>query len=141
MSGDNIRNSSVVRRLQRFVDEYDSQRAAAKALGNKNYQSSISKALAGERMPSKAVRKALDEYETRHRMEQPEPADAPPDSQDTVLFSVIMRLARDTKNTHLYNAINDNVVMKSAYIQKSEIGADPPEFIEVAVTLTTTCDK
>ena len=141
MSGENIRNSNFVLWLQRFVDEHGSQRAAAKALGNKNFQSSISNALAGVRMPSEELRKALDEYETRHRMEQLEPAEAPPDSQDTVLFSVTMRLARDTKNTFYYDAIHDDAAMKSSYIQKSEIGSDPPEVIEVTVKSLVTCGE
>ena len=133
MSEHNIQNSPIVQQLERLVDELGSQRAVAKALGKKGFQSSISKALAGERMPSTGVRKALDEYETRHRMEQLGPAETPPDSQDTVLFSVLMRLVRDTKNTHLYNAIHESAAMKSAYLQKSEVGPDAPEFIEVSV--------
>ena len=133
MSDENIKNSPIVRLLQRVVDDHGTQRAAAKALGNEYYQSNISNALRGVRMPSELVRKALDEYETRHRMEQLGPAETPPDSQDTVLFSVTMRLARETKNTHLYIAIDDDAAMKSAYIQKSEIGSDPPEVIEVFV--------
>ena len=133
-----IKNSPIVRQLQRFVDEHDSQRSAAKALGNKNFQSSISKALAGERMPSRGVRKALDNYLSQRGIDRPEAAEAPP---DTVLFSVPMRLARETKNTFYYDAIHDAAAMKSSYIQKAEIGFEPPEFIEVAVTLTTTCDE
>ena len=135
MSGENIRNSDIVRRLQRVVDEYDTQRLAAEALGNINYQSSISNAINGVRLPSEAVRKALEAYDSQRGIERPESAEAPPDSQDTVEFSVTMRLARDTKNTFYYVAINDDAVIKSAYIQKSEIGADPPELIEVVVKL------
>ena len=135
MSEKNIQNSLIVIRLQRVVDEHGSQRAAAKALGNEGFQSAISNALKGIRLPSEALRKALVAYDSQLRIERPEAAEAPPDSQDTVDFSVTMRLARDTKNTFYYDAINDDAVIKSAYIQKSEIGADPPELIEVVVKL------
>ena len=141
MSDESIKNSEVVRRLQRVVDEHGSQHRAAKALGSDGFQSNISNAVNGVRMPSASVRKALDAYESQRGIERPEAAEAPSDTQDTVLFSVIMRLARDTKNTYLYNAVDDDAAMKSAYVQKSAVGPNPLEVIEVTVTLTTTCDK
>ena len=133
MLEENIKNSEIVKRLKRFVDEHSSQRAAAKALGNKNFQSSISNALAGKRMPSEELRKALDYYETQRRMEQQGFSGAPPDLQNTVVFSVTMRLVRDTRNTFYYEAIHDDAALKSAYIQKSAIRSDPPDVIEVGV--------
>ena len=130
MSEHNIQNSPIVQQLARLVDELGSQRAVAKALGSEGFQSSISSAINGKRMPSEAVRKALDSYCCERGIDRPEAAEAPP---DTVVFSVILQFARDTPNTYRYNAIDDAAAMKSAYLQKSEVGPDAPEFIEIFV--------
>ena len=135
MAENNIENSPMVLRLKRLVKEYGSQRAAAEALGEKGFQSSISNALAGKRMPSEAVRKALDEYYSQRGMEQPEVAEASPDSQELFNFLIEVPIERTTPKYYLFKATSDEGYIVSVYAPKAKVGSNPPEVIKAVVKL------
>ena len=48
-----------------------------------------------------------------------------------------MRLARETKNTYLYEAALQDVAMRNLYSQKDHMPDDPPQTIIVVVTAET----
>ena len=141
MAENNIENSPMVLRLKRLVKEYGSQRAAAEALGEKGFQSSISNALAGKRMPSEAVRKALDEYYSQRGIEQPESAEAPSGAQGILNFSLGLPIEKTTPKYHLLKETSDEGFIVTVYAPKARVGSSPPKDVTVAVTLTTTCDE
>ena len=119
MSEENIKNSEIVRRLQRVVDEHGTQRAAAKALGNKGFQSAISNALKGIRLPSEGLRKALDAY----------------DAQRILTFSIGLPIEKTTPKFCLFKATSDEGYIVSVYAPKAKVGSNPPEAIEAVVKL------
>lgn len=133
MDRDNISNSDMVEVLRRFVDGYSSQREAARALGNKGLQSSISNALAGVRMPSKGLLRAMETKGLICRGEQLVIVDGAPESQCFTEMSVMMTFTRETKNTFRYDAETDFAVMANCYLLKSQWAVDPPQIIEVIV--------
>ena len=120
MESDHIKNAPSVQYLKRLVEQFGSQRAVARALGNKNFQSPISNAINGVRMPPKDLALALDS----HRFQT---------HGDEKLCSVSaeMKFVRDTKNMYRYDAIDDGADLKDIYIPKATMGAEPAEFIEV----------
>ena len=122
MESDYIKNSDPVKFLERLVEECGSQHAAAKALGDKSFQSSISNALRGVRMPSKSLLKAIETY--RSKMLRGKKINS---------LLVEMQFVRETKNTYRYDAIDDGADLKSTYIPKARMGAEPTKFIEVEV--------
>lgn len=133
MKSENIQSSPIVVRLRRFVDEHPSQRAAAKALGNESYQSAISNSLAGVRLPSKALMRAMIKHGLHWGEGEAAIVDVSPTTQEEIRLSVAMKLLRDTKNTYRYDAICDDAAIKSVYLQKAGLISDPPEAIEVIV--------
>ena len=135
MSENNIENSPIVLRLKRLVDEYGSQRAAAKSLGNKGLQSSISNAFNGVRMPSEALRKALDDYDSQRGIERPENTEAPSDAQGISTFSIGLPIEKTTPKFCLFKATSDEGYIVSVYAPKAKVGSNPPEFIEAVVKL------
>lgn len=130
MKSDNIKNSEIVLRLRHLVAEHGSQRAAAKALGSESLQSSISNALAGVRMPSAALREAMDAYRSA-RGEWPDIVEDSPASQGDMALSVKMTFSRVTKNTYRYDAEDAAAPMANVYVLKARLGSDPPKFVEV----------
>ena len=137
MSKNHIQNSSLVRRLQRVVDGYDSQRLAAEALGNINYQSSISNAINGVRLPSKGLRKALEVYESQHHMMEPRAAEAPSNAQELFDFLIELPIERTTHKFHLFKVTSDDGFIVSVYAPKARMGSNPPKNISAAVKLNT----
>ena len=119
MSENGIQKSAIVQRLQRLVVEHGSQRAAAKALGNEGFQSSISNAVNGIRMPSEELREALDAY----------------DAQGILTFSIGLPIEKTTPKFCLFKATSDEGYIVSVYAPKAKVGSNPPEAIEAVVKL------
>ena len=118
MENDNIKNSEIVNQLRRLVDNHGGQHAAARALGDeKRFQSSISNSLAGKRMPSEALRKALYAYEGRHC---------------AIEFLIKVTFVRTTPKFHLFKAESADSehgdgFIASVYVPISKIDFVPPE--------------
>ena len=133
MPENNITNSEIVVTLQQLVKEFGSQRAAAKALGNGNFQSSISNSLSGVRMPSKGLRVALDDHYAREAVDQDTTTRRSQLLPESLIELVEMRLTKSTPGTYRYDATGEGAAVKNLYLQKVTVIDEVPQVIEVAV--------
>lgn len=135
MKPDNIKNSYSVVKLRALVREHGSQRAVAKALGDENLQSAISNSLAGVRMPSKALMKAMEVYCVETLGKEPDNCGLQSDVRVVRQLSITMHFSKDTKNSLLYRTDAEGAGVKNIYLLKSHIGPRPPDTVEVVVKL------
>ena len=140
MFRDNFDSEETVEILRRLVAEHGSQRAAAKALGNENFQSGVSNTLKGVRPPSPALREALERYCAAHPLAS-ETAGywASPTSDSSVRRSARMKFAKDSKNTYKFESEKIGPAAYILYVPKNELSNSPfsdapPDEIEVIVT-------